>query len=303
MNTKTNTILRYINVGLCCLLAILFILPVMKLDVVQPDGEYLINFSIGQFLGFAQLIDDFIKSYSATQSLNGQMFALIAKETKELYMLIFFLILPLAGILLSLLPRTIKVSWLTGVAALICLVCFSVFYHQVESNTSAFNAQIGGFYTMNSYQRSSYSYTLSMAPYGYLYVLSCLTSIVVSIVLFIKREKPAAMQVLVDPTTGKVIGSVPVAVPGAPVQTTAPMPASTSASTGATMQAPTAVPNVPVAGAPVMTTTTAAPVAPVIPADPTVATAQPQTGAPMPTPSPNSHANPQPPIPGAPSNE
>ena len=270
MNTKTNTILRYINVGLCCLLAILFILPVMKLDVVQPDGEYLINFSIGQFLGFAQLIDDFIKSYSATQSLNGQMFALIAKETKELYMLIFFLILPLAGILLSLLPRTIKVSWLTGVAALICLVCFSVFYHQVESNTSAFNAQIGGFYTMNSYQRSSYSYTLSMAPYGYLYVLSCLTSIVVSIVLFIKREKSVAVQVLVDPTTGKVIGSAPVAVPGAPVQTAAPV---------------------------------TTPAIPVVPTVPTITTAQPQTGAPTPTPSPDSHVSPQPPIPGAPSNE
>ncbi len=287
MNTKTNTILRYINVGLCCLLAILFILPVMKLDVVQPDGEYLINFSIGQFLGFAQLIDDFIKSYSATQSLNGQMFALIAKETKELYMLIFFLILPLAGILLSLLPRTIKVSWLTGVAALICLVCFSVFYHQVESNTSAFNAQIGGFYTMNSYQRSSYSYTLSMAPYGYLYVLSCLTSIVVSIVLFIKREKPAAMQVLVDPTTGKVIGSIPVAVPGAPVQTTAPV----------TTPAIPVVPTVPtITTAQPQTAQTGTPM-------PASAPTQPQTGAPTPTPSPDSHVSPQPPIPGAPSNE
>lgn len=284
MNTKTNTILRYINVGLCCLLAILFILPVMKLDVVQPDGEYLINFSIGQFFGFAQLIDDFIKSYSATQSLNGQMFALIAKETKELYMLIFFLILPLVGILLSLLPRTIKVSWLTGVAALICLVCFSVFYHQVESNTSAFNAQIGGFYTMNSYQRSGYSYALSVAPYGYLYVLLCVASIVVSIVLFIKREKPVAVQVLVDPTTGKVVGSVPMAVPGVPVQTAAPV---------------------------------ATPATPVVPTVPTITTAQPQTGAPMPvstpaqpqtgaptpTTSPDSHVSPQPPIPGAPSNE
>ena len=287
MNTKTNTILRYINVGLCCLLAILFILPVMKLDVVQPDGEYLINFSIGQFLGFAQLIDDFIKSYSATQSLNGQMFALIAKETKELYMLIFFLILPLAGILLSLLPRTIKVSWLTGVAALICLVCFSVFYHQVESNTSAFNAQIGGFYTMNSYQRSSYSYTLSMAPYGYLYVLSCLTSIVVSIVLFIKREKSVAVQVLVDPTTGKVIGSAPVAVPGAPVQTAAPV----------TTPAIPVVPTVPtITTAQPQTAQTGTPM-------PVSAPTQPQTGAPTPTPSPDSHVSPQPPIPGAPSNE
>lgn len=284
MNTKTNTILRYINVGLCCLLAILFILPVMKLDVVQPDGEYLINFSIGQFFGFAQLIDDFIKSYSATQSLNGQMFALIAKETKELYMLIFFLILPLVGILLSLLPRTIKVSWLTGVAALICLVCFSVFYHQVESNTSAFNAQIGGFYTMNSYQRSGYSYALSVAPYGYLYVLLCVASIVVSIVLFIKREKPVAVQVLVDPTTGKVVGSVPVAVPGIPVQTAAPV---TTPATPVVPTVPTITTAQPQTGAPM----------------PVSAPTQPQTGAPTPTPSPDSHVSPQPPIPGAPSNE
>ena len=270
MNTKTNTILRYINVGLCCLLAILFILPVMKLDIVQPNGEYLIHFSIGQFFGFAQLIEDFMKSYSATQSLSGQSLILFANAAKELYMLIFFLILPLVGILLSLLPRTIKVSWLTGVVALICLVCFSVFYHQIDSNISAFNAQMNGFYTMNSYQRSGYSYVLSVAPYGYLYVLLCLTSVVVSIVLFIKREKPVAVQVLVDPTTGKVVGSVPVAVPGVPVQTAAPV---------------------------------ATPATPVVPTVPTITTAQPQTGAPTPTPSPDSHVSPQPPIPGAPSNE
>ena len=270
MNTKTNTVLRYINVGLCCLLAILFILPVMKLDIVQPNGEYLIHFSIGQFFGFAQLIEDFMKSYSATQSLNGQSLILFANAAKELYMLIFFLILPLVGILLSLLPRTIKVSWLTGVVALICLVCFSVFYHQIDSNISAFNAQMNGFYTMNSYQRSGYSYVLSVAPYGYLYVLLCLASVVVSIVLFIKREKPVAVQVLVDPTTGKVVGSVPVAVPGAPVQTAAPV---------------------------------ATPATPVVPTVPTITTAQPQTGAPTPTPSPDSHVSPQPPIPGAPSNE
>ena len=287
MNTKTNTILRYINVGLCCLLAILFILPVMKLDIVQPNGEYLIHFSIGQFFGFAQLIEDFMKSYSATQSLNGQSLILFANAAKELYMLIFFLILPLVGILLSLLPRTIKVSWLTGVVALICLVCFSVFYHQIDSNISAFNAQMSGFYSMNSYQRSGYSYMFSMAPYGYLYVLLCLASVVVSIVLFIKREKPVAVQVLVDPTTGRVVGSVPVAVPGAPMQATAPV---------------------------------TTPATPVVPMAPTITTAQPQTaqtgapmpvstptqsqiGAPMPTPSPDLHVSPQPPIPGAPSNE
>lgn len=287
MNTKTNTILRYINVGLCCLLAILFILPVMKLDIVQPNGEYLIHFSIGQFFGFAQLIEDFMKSYSATQSLNGQSLILFSNAAKELYMLIFFLILPLAGILLSLLPRTIKVSWLTGVVALICLVCFSVFYHQIDSNISAFNAQMSGFYTMNSYQRSGYSYTLSMAPYGYLYVLLCLASVVVSIVLFIKREKPVAVQVLVDPTTGKVVGSVPVAVPGAPVQTTAPV----------TTPATPVVPTVP-------TITTAQPQAAQTGTPMPVSTpAQPQTGAPMPTPSPDSLVSPQPPIPGAPSNE
>ena len=287
MNTKTNTILRYINVGLCCLLAILFILPVMKLDIVQPNGEYLIHFSIGQFFGFAQLIEDFMKSYNATQSLNDQSLILFANAAKELYMLILFLILPLVGILLSLLPRTIKVSWLTGVVALICLVCFSVFYHQIDSNISAFNAQMSGFYTMNSYQRSGYSYVLSVAPYGYLYVLLCLASVVVSIVLFIKREKPVAVQVLVDPTTGRVVGSVPVAVPGAPMQATAPV---------------------------------TTPATPVVPMAPTITTAQPQTaqtgapmpvstptqsqiGAPMPTPSPDLHVSPQPPIPGAPSNE
>ena len=287
MNTKTNTILRYINVGLCCLLAILFILPVMKLDIVQPNGEYLIHFSIGQFFGFAQLIEDFMKSYSATQSLNGQSLILFANAAKELYMLIFFLILPLAGILLSLLPRTIKVSWLTGVVALICLVCFSVFYHQIDSNISAFNAQMSGFYTMNSYQRSGYSYTLSMAPYGYLYVLLCLASVVVSIVLFIKREKPVAVQVLVDPTTGKVIGSVPVAVPGTPVQTTAPV------TTPATPVVPT-VPTITTAQPQTAQTGTPMPVS---------TPAQPQIGAPMPTPSPDLHVSPQPPIPGAPSNE
>ena len=287
MNTKTNTILRYINVGLCCLLAILFILPVMKLDIVQPNGEYLIHFSIGQFFGFAQLIEDFMKSYSATQSLNGQSLILFANAAKELYMLIFFLILPLAGILLSLLPRTIKVSWLTGVVALICLVCFSVFYHQIDSNISAFNAQMSGFYTMNSYQRSGYSYVLSVAPYGYLYVLLCLASVVVSIVLFIKREKPVAVQVLVDPTTGKVVGSVPVAVPGAPVQTTAPV----------TTPATPVVPTVPtITTAQPQTAQTEAPM-------PVSAPTQPQTGAPMPTPSPDLHVSPQPPIPGAPSNE
>ena len=287
MNTKTNTVLRYINVGLCCLLAILFILPVMKLDIVQPNGEYLIHFSIGQFFGFAQLIEDFMKSYSATQSLNGQSLILFANAAKELYMLIFFLILPLVGILLSLLPRTIKVSWLTGVVALICLVCFSVFYHQIDSNISAFNAQMNGFYTMNSYQRSSYSYVLSVAPYGYLYVLLCLASVVVSIVLFIKREKPVAVQVLVDPTTGKVVGSVPVAVPGAPVQTAAPV------ATPATPVVPT-VPTITTAQP--QTAQTGAPM-------PVSAPAQPQTGAPTPTPSPDSHVSPQPPIPGAPSNE
>lgn len=287
MNTKTNTILRYINVGLCCLLAILFILPVMKLNIVQPNGEYLIHFSIGQFFGFAQLIEDFMKSYSATQSLNGQSLILFANAAKELYMLIFFLILPLVGILLSLLPRTIKVSWLTGVVALICLVCFSVFYHQIDSNISAFNAQMNGFYTMNSYQRSGYSYVLSVAPYGYLYVLLCLASVVVSIVLFIKREKPVAVQVLVDPTTGKVVGSVPVAVPGAPVQTTAPV----------TTPATPVVPTVPtITTAQPQTAQTEAPM-------PVSAPAQPQTGAPTPTPSPDSHVSPQPPIPGAPSNE
>ena len=273
MNTKTNTILRYINVGLCCLLAILFILPVMKLDIVQPNGEYLIHFSIGQFFGFAQLIEDFMKSYNATQSLNDQSLILFANAAKELYMLILFLILPLVGILLSLLPRTIKVSWLTGVVALICLVCFSVFYHQIDSNISAFNAQMSGFYSMNSYQRSGYSYMFSMAPYGYLYVLLCLASVVVSIILFIKREKPVAVQVLVDPTTGRVVGSVPVAVPGAPMQATAPV---------------------------------TTPATPVVPMAPTITTAQPQTvqtGAPMPAPSPDLHVSPQPPIPGAPSNE
>ena len=280
MNTKTNTILRYINVGLCCLLAILFILPVMKLDIVQPNGEYLIHFSIGQFFGFAQLIEDFMKSYSATQSLNGQSLILFANAAKELYMLIFFLILPLAGILLSLLPRTIKVSWLTGVVALICLVCFSVFYHQIDSNISAFNAQMSGFYTMNSYQRSGYSYVLSVA-------LLCLASVVVSIVLFIKREKPVAVQVLVDPTTGKVVGSVPVAVPGAPVQTAAPV------TTPATPVVPT-VPTITTAQPQTAQTGTPMPVS---------TPAQPQTGAPMPTPSPDSLVSPQPPIPGAPSNE
>ncbi|MFR8062154.1 MAG: hypothetical protein ACLU6V_06255 [Lancefieldella rimae] len=287
MNTKTNTILRYINVGLCCLLAILFILPVMKLDIVQPNGEYLIHFSIGQFFGFAQLIEDFMKSYSATQSLNGQSLILFANAAKELYMLIFFLILPLVGILLSLLPRTIKVSWLTGVVALICLVCFSVFYHQIDSNISAFNAQMSGFYTMNSYQHSGYSYTLSMAPYGYLYVLLCVASVVVSIVLFIKREKPVAVQVLIDPTTGKVVGSVPVAVPGAPVQTTAPV------TTPATPVVPT-VPTITTTQPQTAQTGTPMPVS---------TPAQPQTGAPMPTPSPDSLVSPQPPIPGAPSNE
>ena len=287
MNTKTNTILRYINVGLCCLLAILFILPVMKLDVVQPDGEYLINFSIGQFFGFAQLIEDFMKSYNATQSLNDQSLILFANAAKELYMLILFLILPLVGILLSLLPRTIKVSWLTGVAALICLVCFSVFYHQVESNTSAFNAQMSGFYSMNSYQRSGYSYMFSMAPYGYLYVLLCLASVVVSIVLFIKREKPVAVQVLVDPTTGRVVGSVPVAVPGAPMQATAPV---TTPATPVVPMAPTITTAQP------QTVQTGAPM-------PVSTPTQPQIGAPMPTPSPDLHVSPQPPIPGAPSNE
>ena len=287
MNTKTNTILRYINVGLCCLLAILFILPVMKLDIVQPNGEYLIHFSIGQFFGFAQLIEDFMKSYSATQSLNNQSLILFANTAKELYMLIFFLILPLAGILLSLLPRTIKVSWLTGVVALICLVCFSVFYHQIDSNISSYNAQMSGFYTMNSYQRSGYSYTLSIAPYGYLYVLLCVASVVVSIVLFIKREKPVAVQVLIDPTTGKVVGSVPMAVPGAPVQTTAPV----------TTPATPVVPTVPtITTAQPQTAQTEAPM-------PVSAPAQPQTGAPTPTPSPDSHVSPQPPIPGTPSNE
>ena len=287
MNTKTNTILRYINVGLCCLLAILFILPVMKLDIVQPNGEYLIHFSIGQFFGFAQLIEDFMKSYSATQSLNGQSLILFANAAKELYMLIFFLILPLAGILLSLLPRTIKVSWLTGVVALICLVCFSVFYHQIDSNISAFNAQMSGFYSMNSYQRSGYSYMFSMAPYGYLYVLLCLASVVVSIVLFIKREKPVAVQVLVDPTTGRVVGSVPVAVPGAPMQATAPV---TTPATPVVPMAPTITTAQP------QTVQTGAPM-------PVSTPTQPQIGAPMPAPSPDLHVSPQPPIPGAPSNE
>ena len=287
MNTKTNTILRYINVGLCCLLAILFILPVMKLDIVQPNGEYLIHFSIGQFFGFAQLIEDFMKSYNATQSLNDQSLILFANAAKELYMLILFLILPLVGILLSLLPRTIKVSWLTGVVALICLVCFSVFYHQIDSNISAFNAQMSGFYSMNSYQRSGYSYTLSMAPYGYLYVLLCLASVVVSIVLFIKREKPVAMQVFVDPTTGRVVGSVPVAVPGAPMQTTAPVTTPATPVVPMTPTITTAQPQTVQTGAPMPVST------------PT----QPQIGAPMPTPSPDLHVSPQPPIPGAPSNE
>lgn len=287
MNTKTNTILRYINVGLCCLLAILFILPVMKLDIVQPNGEYLIHFSIGQFFGFAQLIEDFMKSYNATQSLNDQSLILFANAAKELYMLILFLILPLVGILLSLLPRTIKVSWLTGVVALICLVCFSVFYHQIDSNISAFNAQMSGFYSMNSYQRSGYSYMFSMAPYGYLYVLLCLASVVVSIVLFIKREKPVAVQVLVDPTTGRVVGSVPVAVPGAPMQATAPV----------TTPATPVVPTVPtITTAQPQTAQTGAPM-------PVSTPTQPQIGAPMPTPSPDLHVSPQPPIPGAPSNE
>ena len=287
MNTKTNTILRYINVGLCCLLAILFILPVMKLDIVQPNGEYLIHFSIGQFFGFAQLIEDFMMSYNATQSLNDQSLILFANAAKELYMLILFLILPLVGILLSLLPRTIKVSWLTGVVALICLVCFSVFYHQIDSNISAFNAQMSGFYSMNSYQRSGYSYMFSMAPYGYLYVLLCLASVVVSIILFIKREKPVAVQVLVDPTTGRVVGSVPVAVPGAPMQATAPV------TTPATPVAPT-VPTITTAQP--QTVQTGAPM-------PVSTPTQPQIGAPMPTPSPDLHVSPQPPIPGAPSNE
>ncbi len=287
MDTKTNTILRYINVGLCCLLAILFILPVMKLDIVQPNGEYLIHFSIGQFFGFAQLIEDFMKSYNATQSLNDQSLILFANAAKELYMLILFLILPLVGILLSLLPRTIKVSWLTGVVALICLVCFSVFYHQIDSNISAFNAQMSGFYSMNSYQRSGYSYMFSMAPYGYLYVLLCLASVVVSIVLFIKREKPVAVQVLVDPTTGRVVGSVPVAVPGAPMQATAPV---TTPATPVVPMAPTITTAQP------QTVQTGAPM-------PVSTPTQPQIGAPMPTPSPDLHVSPQPPIPGAPSNE
>ena len=287
MNTKTNTILRYINVGLCCLLAILFVLPVMKLDIVQPNGEYLIHFSIGQFFGFAQLIEDFMNYYSATQSLNDQSLILFANTAKELYMLIFFLILPLVGILLSLLPRTIKVSWLTGVVALICLVCFSVFYHQIDSNISAFNAQMNGFYTMNSYQRSGYSYVLSVAPYGYLYVLLCLASVVVSIVLFIKREKPVAVQVLVDPTTGRVVGSVPVAVPGAPMQATAPV---TTPATPVVPMAPTITTAQP------QTVQTGAPM-------PVSTPTQPQIGAPMPAPSPDLHVSPQPPIPGAPSNE
>ena len=287
MNTKTNTILRYINVGLCCLLAILFILPVMKLDIVQPNGEYLIHFSIGQFFGFAQLIEDFMKSYNATQSLNDQSLILFANAAKELYMLILFLILPLVGILLSLLPRTIKVSWLTGIVALICLVCFSVFYHQIDSNISAFNAQMSGFYSMNSYQRSGYSYMFSMAPYGYLYVLLCLASVVVSIVLFIKREKPIAVQVLVDPTTGRVVGSVPVAVPGAPMQATAPV---TTPATPVVPMAPTITTAQP------QTVQTGAPM-------PVSTPTQPQIGAPMPTPSPDLHVSPQPPIPGAPSNE
>lgn len=287
MNTKTNTILRYINVGLCCLLAILFILPVMKLDIVQPNGEYLIHFSIGQFFGFAQLIEDFMKSYNATQSLNDQSLILFANAAKELYMLILFLILPLVGILLSLLPRTIKVSWLTGVVALICLVCFSVFYHQIDSNISAFNAQMSGFYSMNSYQRSGYSYMFSMAPYGYLYVLLCLASVVVSIVLFIKREKPVAVQVLVDPTTGRVVGSVPVTVPGAPMQAMAPV----------TTPATPVVPTVPtIATAQPQTAQTGTPM-------PVSTPTQPQIGAPMPIPSPDLHVSPQPPIPGAPSNE
>ena len=287
MNTKTNTILRYINVGLCCLLAILFILPVMKLDIVQPNGEYLIHFSIGQFFGFAQLIEDFMKSYNATQSLNDQSLILFANAAKELYMLILFLILPLVGILLSLLPRTIKVSWLTGVVALICLVCFSVFYYQIDSNISAFNAQMSGFYSMNSYQRSGYSYMFSMAPYGYLYVLLCLASVVVSIILFIKREKPVAVQVLVDPTTGRVVGSVPVAVPGAPMQATAPV---TTPATPVVPMAPTITTAQP------QTVQTGAPM-------PVSTPTQPQIGAPMPTPSPDLHVSPQPPIPGAPSNE
>lgn len=287
MNTKTNTILRYINVGLCCLLAILFILPVMKLDIVQPNGEYLIHFSIGQFFGFAQLIEDFMKSYNATQSLNDQSLILFANAAKELYMLILFLILPLVGILLSLLPRTIKVSWLTGVVALICLVCFSVFYHQIDSNISAFNAQMSGFYSMNSYQRSGYSYMFSMAPYGYLYVLLCLASVVVSIVLFIKREKPVAVQVLVDPTIGRVVGSVPVAVPGAPMQATAPV---TTPATPVVPMAPTITTAQP------QTVQTGAPM-------PVSTPTQPQIGGPMPTPSPDLHVSPQPPIPGAPSNE
>ena len=301
MNTKTNTILRYINVGLCCLLAILFILPVMKLDIVQPNGEYLIHFSIGQFFGFAQLIEDFMNYYSATQSLNDQSLILFANTAKELYMLIFFLILPLAGILLSLLPRTIKVSWLTGVVALICLVCFSVFYHQIDSNISSYNAQMSGFYTMNSYQRSGYSYTLSIAPYGYLYVLLCVASVVVSIVLFIKREKPIAVQVLVDPTTGKVVGSVPVAVPGAPVQTTAPVttpatPVVPTVPTIATTQPQTAQTETPMPVSTPAQPQTGAPM-------PTSSPAQTQTGVPTPTPSPDSLVSPQPPIPGAPSNE
>lgn len=287
MNTKTNTILRYINVGLCCLLAILFILPVMKLDIVQPNGEYLIHFSIGQFFGFAQLIEDFMKSYNATQSLNDQSLILFANAAKELYMLILFLILPLVGILLSLLPRTIKVSWLTGVVALICLVCFSVFYYQIDSNISAFNAQMSGFYSMNSYQRSGYSYMFSMAPYGYLYVLLCLASVVVSIVLFIKREKPVAVQVLVDPTTGRVVGSVPVTVPGAPMQATAPV---TTPATPVVPMAPTITTAQP------QTVQTGAPM-------PVSTPTQPQIGAPMPAPSPDLHVSPQPPIPGAPSNE
>ena len=287
MNTKTNTILRYINVGLCCLLAILFILPVMKLDIVQPNGEYLIHFSIGQFFGFAQLIEDFMKSYNATQSLNDQSLILFANAAKELYMLILFHILPLVGILLSLLPRTIKVSWLTGVVALICLVCFSVFYYQIDSNISAFNAQMSGFYSMNSYQRSGYSYMFSMAPYGYLYVLLCLASVVVSIVLFIKREKPVAVQVLVDPTTGRVVGSVPVAVPGAPMQATAPV---TTPATPVVPMAPTITTAQP------QTVQTGAPM-------PVSTPTQPQIGAPMPAPSPDLHVSPQPPIPGAPSNE
>ena len=54
----------------------------MKLDIVQPNGEYLIHCSIGQFFGFAQLIEDFMKSDNPTQSVKDQSLILVSNAAK-----------------------------------------------------------------------------------------------------------------------------------------------------------------------------------------------------------------------------